>query len=145
MNFTKYLSKFTFLLLFVLSYGVSSHDESKVAKYSSELAHAPSPLPDRVVLTWEADPATTQSVTWRTDTSVKVGLAQIAVANSNGWALKSDTFQAETTLFESDINKANYHTVTFIDLSPDTLYAYRVGDGANWSEYFHFSTASDEP
>jgi 3',5'-cyclic AMP phosphodiesterase CpdA len=31
--------------------------------------------------------------------------------------------------------------VNFTDLSPATKYAYRVGDGVNWSEWFHFSTA----
>ena len=71
-----------------MSCGISSHDESKVAKYSSELAHAPSPLPDRVVLTWEDDPATTQSVTWRTDVSTKKGMAHLALANANGRALE---------------------------------------------------------
>ena len=96
-----------------------------------ESASEPSPLPDRIVLTWEDDTSTTQSVTWRTDTSVEVGSAQIAVANSNGWALSPETFQAETTRFKSDINEANYHSVTFRNLSPDTLYAYRVGDGVN--------------
>ena len=128
MNLTKYLSKFTFLLLFVLSCGVSSHDESKVAKYASELAHAPSPLPDRVVLTWEDDPATTQSVTWRTDVSTKKGMAHLALANANGRALEIDEFIAESAFFKSDINEANYHSVTFKNLDPDTLYTYRVGD-----------------
>jgi 3',5'-cyclic AMP phosphodiesterase CpdA len=52
---------------------------------------------------------------------------------------------ADTTAFISDLNEAHYHTVTFRNLIPDTLYAYRVGDGANWSEYFHFRTASQRP
>ena len=52
------------------------------------MAHSPSLLPDRVVLTWNDDPATTQAVNWLTDVSVKTGLAQLAVANSNGRALK---------------------------------------------------------
>ena len=30
------------------------------------------------------------------------------------------------------------------NLQPDTLYAYRVGDGVNWTEYYHFKTASYE-
>ena len=41
---------------------------------------------------------------------------------------------AVTTTFKSDINEANYHTVEFTELDPDTLYTYRVGDGLNWSE-----------
>lgn len=121
-----------------------AHDNWQAAEYSMEAASQPSPLPDRIVLTWEGETSTTQSVTWRTDTSVKVGSAQIAVANSDGWALTPETFQAETTMLRSDINEANYHSITFRNLSPDTLYAYRVGDGVNWSEYLHFSTASQE-
>lgn len=107
--------------------------------------HAPGPLPDRVVLTWEGDPATTQAVTWRTDPTVPHGVAEIAVANDNGRALVPARVEGETTRFESDLGTAHYHTVRFTGLVPDTLYAYRVGDGVNWSEYFHFQTASQEP
>ena len=67
----------------------------------------------------------------------------MAVANSNGRALKPEVFEAKTELFKSDINEANYHSVTFRNLQPDTLYTYRVGDGVNWTEYYHFRTASD--
>ena len=72
-------------------------------------------------------------------------MAQLAIANANGRALDTTEFKAETTFFKSDINEANYHTVTFRGLEPDTLYAYRVGDGVNWTEYYHFKTASDRP
>ena len=66
------------------------------------------------------------------------------MANANGRALQPEVFQAETEYFKSDINEANYHSVTFRNLMPDTLYAYRVGDGVNWTEYYHFKTASDQ-
>ena len=62
--------------------------DSSIKKYPNEMAHIPTPLPDRVVLTWNDDPATTQAVNWRTDVSVKAGLAQLAIANANGRALK---------------------------------------------------------
>ena len=128
------------MLLFAVLLGapVSAHDDWQATEYSRDAAHVPTPLPDRVVLTWEDDPATTQSVTWRTDASTKKGLAHIAVANANGRALQPEVFQAETEYFKSDINEANYHSVTFRNLMPDTLYAYRVGDGVNWTEYYHF-------
>ena len=80
------------------------------------MAHLPSPLPDRIVLTWNDDPATTQSVNWRTDISVKKGFAQIAIANANGRAFKPKKFNAETAYFKSDINEAHYHNVTFKNL-----------------------------
>lgn len=121
------------------------HDGWRPSPYAPALAHAPTPLPDRVVLTWRDDPATTQSVTWRTDTSVKRGVAEIALANANGRALQPERFEAQTERLKSDLNEAHYHTVTFGDLQPATLYTYRVGDGENWSEYFHFRTASRTP
>ena len=108
------------------------------------MAYLPTPLPDRVVLTWNDDPASTQAVNWRTDVSVQKGIAQLAIANSNGRALEPKEFKAETTYFKSDINQAHYHSVTFKNLKSDTLYAYRVGDGVNWTEYYHFKTASSE-
>ena len=130
---------FRIVVVFALLFGVpvSAHDEWKATEYSRSAAHEPTPLPDRLVLTWEDDPATTQSVTWRTDTATKKGFAHLAVANSNGRALKPEVFEAETELFKSDINEANYHSVTFRNLQPDTLYTYRVGDGVNWTEYYH--------
>jgi 3',5'-cyclic AMP phosphodiesterase CpdA len=102
-------------------------------------------LPDRVVLTWSDDPRTTQSVSWRTDTSIERAVAEIAVANADGRRMQPERFAAATERFRSDINEAHYHTLTFRDLEPNTLYAYRVGDGVNWSEYFHFRTASERP
>ena len=138
------MKKFTFLLFIFLCLNLVAHPNGATKEYSKELAHYPSPLPDRVVLTWNDNPATTQAVNWRTDVSVKAGLAQLAVANANGRELKPDEFKAETSYFKSDINEAHYHNVTFKNLQPNTLYAYRVGDGVNWTEYYHFKTASSE-
>ena len=35
------------------------------------------------------------------------------------------------------------HTVELDELEPSTMYAYRVGDGTYWSEWFQFRTAAD--
>ena len=121
-----------------------AHEKWNAKEFPSEMGHQPTPLPDRIVLTWNDNPVTTQSVNWRTDISVKKGFAQLAIANANGRTLKPKEFNAETTYFKSDINEANYHSVTFKGLEEDTLYAYRVGDGVNWTEYYHFRTASFE-
>ena len=67
------------LIILISSFYVGAHESWEPTVYSSINAHAPTPLPDRVVLTWEEDPATSQSVTWRTDATVKRGLAQLAV------------------------------------------------------------------
>ncbi len=136
-------------LAFLLAPAALAHqghelDAWKPTPYADRLAHAPRPLPDRIVLTWSADPATTQSVTWRTDVSVARAVAELALAGDNGRDLKPDRHSARTEPFTSDLGECHYHSVTFTALAPDTLYAYRVGDGANWSEWFHFRTASRE-
>lgn len=129
----------------VLAHGHGDHDGWLPQPYAPSAAHAPRPLPDRIILTWSDDPATTQSVTWRTDVSVKHGYVEYAVANDNGRALQPVRVAAGTSAFRSDLNEAHYHSATLRDLAPETLYAYRVGDGVNWSEYFHFRTASAGP
>lgn len=137
------------LLSFISATSLCAHvvtkpESWKPTPYADRLAHAPRPLPDRIVLTWSGDPATTQSVTWRTDASILGSVAEIAIANENGRDLRPATLTARTEKFTSDLGEAHYHSVTFTDLKPDMLYTYRVGDGANWSEWFHFRTASRE-
>ncbi len=108
--------------------------------------HRPSILPDRIVLTWTGDPARSQAVTWRTDTSIAVGLAEIAVAGDDAsFTKRARQLKAKTEPLKSNLSAAHYHSAEFAALSPKTKYAYRVGDGANWSEWFHFTTASDQP
>ena len=111
----------------------------------------PTADPDRIVITWSGDPTTTQSVTWRTDTSVTAAQAQVAVATAHpGFSLDPVTVSAETQLVDAsralgESVVASFHSVTFTSLAPGTLYAYRVGDGERWSEWFQFRTASAEP
>ena len=135
---------FLTLITLTFSFHLCAHDSWEPTIYSSKNAYAPKPLPDRVILTWEEDPATSQSVTWRTDVTVKRGMAQLAIASADGRAMKPNSFRASTMYLKSDINDANYHSVTFRNLEPDTVYAYRVGDGVNFTEYYHFKTATKE-
>jgi hypothetical protein len=106
--------------------------------------------PDRVILTWSGDPATTQSITWRTDTTVSAGVAQYAVASPGpGFGHDARTAIAESRTLDARHVRNNgivarYHSVTLAGLTPDTIYAYRVGDGTTWTEWFHFRTASSE-
>ncbi|MCU0374984.1 MAG: metallophosphoesterase family protein [Chitinophagaceae bacterium] len=111
----------------------------------------PTPQPDRVVLTFSGNPATQQSVTWRTDTSVKKAVAQLSLAYEAPQLGKTAITIAGTTellngtkIRGTDL-MANYHSATFTNLLPDTLYAYRVGDGTYWSEWFQFRTAAATP
>ena len=108
----------------------------------------PTEQPDHIILTFSGDPSSQQSVTWRTDATVKNAKAQITIAYAAP-RLRKTAFEvlAKTETMDAQEIKtaevvANYHSVTFENLLPDTLYAYRVGDGIIWSEWFHFKTAS---
>lgn len=108
----------------------------------------PGKHPDHIMLNLTADPSTSMSATWRTNEAIQEGYAEIAIATAapkfwrNAHTLKAKTETMDASqVFEAGI-KSNYHSVTFTDLLPDTLYAYRVGDGRIWSEWFQFRTAS---
>jgi hypothetical protein len=122
--------------------GDDEHAEPPVRLVQHEERYRPTLIADRVVLTWTGDPQTTQSVTWRTSTEVGVGLAEIAVGGHGpAFTAGSERVAATTREFTSDLSKAHVHTATFTGLRPGTTYAYRVGDGANWTEWFQFTTA----
>jgi len=108
----------------------------------------PSVQPDRIMLNFGADPTTTASATWRTNTEINTAYAEIAKATATPKFWKTaKRFTAKTTLLDGSKVMdagivANYHSVTFNELEPNTLYGYRVGDGEHWSEWFQFKTAS---
>ncbi|WP_437397840.1 metallophosphoesterase [Flagellimonas lutimaris] len=110
----------------------------------------PSKHPDRIVLSFGEDPATSASVTWRTTSDIDTAYAEIAIASAapKFWR-NAKTIKAITTRFDAlEIDeaevRANYHSVWFTDLKSDTTYAYRVGDGKRWSEWIQFKTAPKE-
>lgn len=105
--------------------------------------YAPAPVPDRVVLTYAGDPATSVAVSWRTATGVDQPRAQIALAQ-DGPALHTvqRTVEADSAALRTENGEALHHSVAFEGLEPDTLYAYRVSGGDTWSEWYQFRTAS---
>tara|TARA_B100000989_G_scaffold265821_1_gene218925 strand:+ start:92 stop:1498 length:1407 start_codon:yes stop_codon:yes gene_type:complete len=112
----------------------------------------PSKNPDRIILTFYGNPATSRAVTWRTDSSIKSGIAQIAEATVNSsFIRKTIRYKAITEPFDLGLYKGNnslnvnYHSVIFQKLQPNKLYAYRVGDGVKyWSEWIQFKTAKEK-
>jgi hypothetical protein len=113
---------------------------------SSAAEYQPSQVPDRVILTWTEDPSTGFSVTWRTDKSVRKAFAEIVAAvDDPGLEKKAQRVNASSEAYETDQGGASGHRVTFRALMPDTLYAYRVGDGVNWSEWNQLRTAGARP
>ncbi|SDL93137.1 Calcineurin-like phosphoesterase [Pedobacter sp. ok626] len=105
----------------------------------------PKPFPDRVILTWTGNPEVSQTVTWRTDTTITASKAQIKAEDSSPALEESiTTYDAGSRVLSGGNSYviAKYHQVTFTNLKPGTVYAYRVGAGDYWSEWFQFTTAS---
>lgn len=142
------ISKLVYIMILVLfcaaiAMGHESHEHLRQWEIAS-------PDPDRIFLSFYGDTATSRAVTWRTDTSIPEAVAQItkSIANPN-FDKAAITIKAQTETI--DLNKAstniqgkiNYHSVVFNELEPNTLYAYRVGDGNKyWSEWIQFKTAA---
>jgi hypothetical protein len=132
--------------VFTLLLGVAGILSSREGKIPEAELHRPTAMPDRIILNWSGDPATTQSVTWRTDTATERGIAQIAESEDGpGFAAKAVVVNGTSELLTTDLGEARYHSAAFANLKPATQYVYRVGDGFNWSEWNQFRTAAAGP
>ena len=97
---------------------------------------------DHIILTWADDPATTQAVSWRSRNNDRKSLAEIAPAGASAnFAKTAIQFTASTVSLDINNEMVYYHSANFTGLVPNTLYAYRVGNGDDWSEWFQFRTA----
>ena len=63
--------------MFAGAWNVAQSQNEPTPAYPQADKHKPSTLPDRVMLTWEGNPADSQSVTWRTDATVKTAQARV--------------------------------------------------------------------
>ncbi|GAB3022924.1 purple acid phosphatase family protein [Spirosoma pulveris] len=108
--------------------------------------YSPTPYPDRLILGWQGNPATSQSVNWRTDSTVTTAVGAIAEADpSPDFVSSASVVTATTERVILDGKSVRYHSVHFKNLKPGTQYSYRVGDGTHWSEWFHVKTALAGP
>jgi hypothetical protein len=94
--------------------------------------------PDHIVLTWSGDPATTITVTWRTDDTVKSGMVQYQ--RDEAFAAAAQQVKAEGRDFITDLGASRLFSATLAGLDPNSQYSYRVGDGENWSSRLSFKT-----
>lgn len=104
----------------------------------------PAKLPDRIMLTWSGDPATSQSVTWRSNNgAADKYVGQIVEEQSNpDLEEKARTVTGTSTSLKRETGKLDsYGRLTFEGLKPGTVYVYRVGDGEHWSAWNQFRTA----
>lgn len=136
----RWVAVFSFLTLLLFPY------RAQPQQPAVHLNAAPSPRPDRIILSWVTNPTTSFAVTWRTDSSVKTPKAAVAVADASPFfPATARELPAASEALHTASGAALYHHVNFTDLKPNTLYAYRVGDGNHWSEWFQFRTANDQP
>ncbi|MEM9365920.1 MAG: metallophosphoesterase family protein [Planctomycetota bacterium] len=127
----------------VVAHDSDDHTHHAVKRVGRAEMYAPSAIPDRVVLTLSGDSRTSQSVTWRTSMDVETGIAEIALAKAGpDFPKDAASLVAASETLKTDLSLARYHSVTFGSLLPGKTYAYRVGDGTNWSEWLQFRTAA---
>ncbi|WP_428678498.1 fibronectin type III domain-containing protein [Sphingopyxis sp.] len=124
---------------------VTQTEDGQPIPRSAGLPYAPKNLPDRIVLTPGADPAREMAVAFRTDTAQAESQAQLAVS-VDGPTLeeKAALVTGKAMPVDSSYGPALYHQIRFKDLTPDTVYAYRVKGSAGWSEWYQFRTAAAE-
>ncbi|MXO67143.1 purple acid phosphatase family protein [Altericroceibacterium endophyticum] len=127
------------------------HGAPVMAQDQSDPILAPaSVLPERIILNLTQDTAHEMAITWRSAPG-RSGQVQYAEATAGPDYVKTPmvldalTDDATFAVREDPEFSAAYHSATLTGLKPGTVYAYRVGDGAHWSEWFQFRTGEAEP
>ncbi len=105
------------------------------------VAAALSPEPDHITLTWAGDPRTTQTITWRTDTSVSFGQIRFHEIGKEASTMPHPSmWAASTKRMETPVGTMNVHSATLTALTPGERYLYQVGSGETWSDVHSFRT-----
>lgn len=105
--------------------------------------YQPTAFPDRIILIPTASPADSQTVNWRTNAAVAQAEAEIIVADATpGLHVNAQAVMGSTATLTTENGLGHHHQVTFSNLKPNTLYAYRVKGQQTWSEWLQFRTAS---
>ncbi|MGA1237488.1 MAG: fibronectin type III domain-containing protein [Limisphaerales bacterium] len=130
----------------------NSRADGKLLGLFRTTQHASTPQPDHVVLTWNNNPQTSQTIQWRTSSNTTKGLVayqeRALYHHPKPHGLKK--IKAHTTTLTDPylVNDPaiHRHTATLTGLKPNTTYVYSVGDGSRngWSELAEFTTAPDQ-
>jgi predicted phosphodiesterase len=130
---------FSGILVFLVAFNsLSGQDLTK-----GNAANPADAIPERIMLTIPGDPATTRAVTWRTPGKDTVSIAQLTLTDASPeLEAKAINLTGTWSNWEQNNTDATGHKVVFRELLPGRSYAYRVGNGVNWSEWFQFRTPS---
>ena len=96
--------------------------------------------PEKIILTWTQDPATSQAITWLTPDHESSVIQYVAAEGFDGDFNSAGQMNAVGTKFAGGDNYR--YTVTLTGLNPDTQYLYRVGRDGAWSEPLSFCTSA---
>ena len=94
--------------------------------------------PDHIMISFYDDSRRSMAVTWRTSTDVADGYAEY---RSDGG--ETMICEAESHIFESDIDISVIHTARLKNLTPGTKYYYTCGNKNNRSSEFSFETQAE--
>lgn len=94
---------------------------------SFQLVFAQEIQPKYMHLTWQNDPKTTMTVSWKTE-DVTSSIVQYGA---------DETYENEETG-----DSGEWHHIELTGLTPDSIYHYRVGNGEVWSEDSTFKTGT---
>ena len=83
--------------------------------------------PDHIALTWTGNPATTMTITWRTDSTVTSGVVQYQKGDK--LSKKRDRQTPLRVILSRILALPGCLPRLLADLSPNAEYSYRVGDG----------------
>ncbi|GAA4270765.1 metallophosphoesterase family protein [Aquimarina gracilis] len=133
-------------VLFIVTLCPAQVLEKNLAPSTLNIDYKASPRPDRILLTLTKDPSREIMITWRTNNTITKGISEIAKVEKEFDFYKNAIKKNSTTTTVTSLEKEQvvYHKVKFSNLIPNTLYAYRVGDGTYWSEWIQFKTSEEE-
>jgi hypothetical protein len=126
-----------------------SDEDARLVNLFSKTTFPAADHPDHVVLTWSADPRTSQTIQWRSSTNLKHSVIRYLPSKEgvpldwlNAHLKRAQTKRLSTPTLVND-PLIHRHTVSLRGLNPGTTYAYCVGDGSatGWTAPAEFTTA----
>ena len=97
------------------------------------------PQPDHIFISFNGDAKTSMAVTWRTSIDVTSGYALCRKDGTDEYM----RYDADSDVFESDIDISNMFWARMTNLEQGTKYYYTVGNDEFRSDEFYFTTEEE--